>query len=339
MGYSVGVRIRGAWPTVTVDPVPAALREAWLARALAAWEGVAEEVILPRAQRRQRLGEWLDGELSRCQDELWARRFQRACLVPGLPAEAWLQRVLPGEGGAPTVLAGVRFKGGDTAWPFVDLLAWDRPVEGPDAWRALRDRLLHELRAFGPRGVRVRLPGGTTPPLPREERELDQWLVAGRLADLRARPEPWGAGSLDVRVPEDLSWYPELLREYAAWRDRVGDRGREVSPASEAELARCLEAGGLLVAWQGERFGGCVAALRGSTGVLDGFEVQELFLAQGLRGRRKAPILQRHLVEHLVDRGRDALYGTVHRTNRPSLQTALRLGRKIVESWWFLGPG
>lgn len=319
-------------------PAPEALRAAWLDRAMDAWEGVADEVILPRAPRRQRLGEWLDGELSRCTDELWAARFQRACPVPGLPSSAWLQRVLPGDAGEPAVLAGIRFKGGDTAWPFVDLLAWDRPVLDGTGWRRLRERLLAEFGAFGSRAVRVRLPGGAAPPLPRPERELDQWLVAGRLADLRAAPRPWGTGSLDVRVPEELSWYPRFREEFAAWQARVGARGLEVSPASEGDLARCLSEGGLLVAWQGARFGGCVAALRGSTGVVDGYEVQELFLAQGLRGQRRAPVLQRHLVDHLVDRGRDALYGTIHRTNRPSLQTALRLGRRVVESWWMLGP-
>ena len=314
------------------------LRRRWVDRAAAAWDTAQDGVSLPSGVRGRRLEAWLDGQLERTADELWATRFQRSCPVPGQGPEAYLHRVLPGRGrGEASLLAGIRFKGGRGGAPFVDLLAWDEELRDGPGHAAVAARLRKEFEAFGPRYVRLCSPGAAGPPgVPAEDREVDQWLLAERLSVLRTRVHPWGWGSLDVRPAVDLGWYEDFVAQFELWKEGVGPRASEVTPASEAELRPCLEEGTLLVAWMGGRFGGLVAARRVPLPVMDGYGVQEFFLGSGLRGQRRSAILQRHLVDHLLDHGRDVLHGTIHRTNRPSLRAAQRTGRKIVETWWFL---
>ena len=86
---------------------------------------------------------------------------------------------------------------------------------------------------------------------------------------------------------------------------------------------------------------GVAAALRQDERSLGGFCVMELFLSPDVQGRGWAPRLQRALIEALPARPGDCLHGTIHGLNRPSLRTALRCGREVVETWWFrsLEPG
>ena len=90
----------------------------------------------------------------------------------------------------------------------------------------------------------------------------------------------------------------------------------------------CARAGG--------RWAGVMSAARAAESSIGGYCVQELFLDTPLPVRRRAPVLQHHRVDVLLDRGRDCLWGTIHGTNAPSLRAALRTGREVIETWWFL---
>lgn len=300
--------------------------------------GAAPAAMLPPTERRRRLADWLDQALAQVDDQLFGARFARACPVPGVAASAYQARILRQSGRA-TLLAGIRFKGGDVSLPFVDLLAWDRPLGSAQAWRAVLGRLEDAFSCFRPRWVRVRWPGQAAPPVADARREVDQWLVAGRLGDLQARPWPWAVSAVDVRPVQDLAFVDDFQAAHALWRRRVGPRGAEVSAAEVDELARCLETGAVVCAWRAGRWAGLAAAARGKERAMVGYEVVELFLDAPLRGQGRGPVLQRHLIDALPDHGRDALYGTIHGSNLPSLRTATRCGRTIAETWWFLRLG
>lgn len=291
--------------------------------------------LLPRAARRRRLGAWVGEGLSRIDDEVWAARFQRHCPVPDAPRSAYQHRIVQAPR-RPALLAGIRFKGGDVGQPFVELLAWDRPIDGPRAWARVRDRLAEAFQHFRPHHLRVRWPGQGAPPVPRSARQVDQFLVAGRLSMLRDRRPPWGHEAVEVVRATDGDFHPEFLAAFARWRADAGPIGQEVLPADEDTWTRCLATGAIVCARSGGRWAGVMAAARRAERSIDGYCVQELFLDMPLRGRRRAPVLQRHLVEVLLDRGRDCLWGTIHGTNAPSLRAALRSGREVIETWWFV---
>lgn len=294
---------------------------------------------LPPQHTRRVLARWLDEALDRIDDELFGERFARTCPVPGRRPADYRHRLLIGSGDDPTLLAGIRFKGGDLAWPFVDLFAWDRPVEGQRAWARLCERVRAEFAAFAPRHLRLRWPGSDRPPLRPEDLEPDLRLVAERLEHLRTRPRPWGEAAVDVRVAHDLAFFDEYQAAHAAWRAQAGPLGGEVSPESEPDLDRCIQTGAVVCLFHGERWAGLMAASRASDRAVDGFCVRELFLDAPVRGRRRAATLQRRLVDQLPDSGRDCLWGTIHHTNEPSLRTAARCGRRVVETLWFARLG
>lgn len=315
-----------------IDPPRAAFLDQAVAGMPAAWP-------LPPQHARRVIARWLDEALDRIDDELFARRFATTCPVPGQPPAAYQHRLLTEPSSAPTLLAGIRFKGGDLAWPFVELMAWDRPVVGHRAWGRVRDRLATAFAPFAPRHLRVRWPAGGRPPLPPGDLEPDLRLVAERLASLRGRPRPWGEEALDVRVAGDLDFFDAYVAAHAAWRAQAGPLGAEVFPERRADLAHCLETGAVVCVFHGERWAGVMAAGRGADRALDGYCVHEILLDTPVRGRRRAAILQRRLVDLLPDTGRDCLWGTIHHHNQPSLRTAARCGRRVVETSWFVRLG
>jgi L-amino acid N-acyltransferase YncA len=306
-----------------MDGVDPTVREAMTATLEASLAPIGEP-LLPPAARARRLGAWLDEQ-----------RFQRNVPVPGAPPAAYAHRLLRAPR-APTLLAGIRFKGMDPAQPFVDLLAWDAPLQDPRAMRRALDRVRAAFADFGVDRVRVRWPGERPPPVPKARRAVDQWLVAGRLADLVARGRPFGFEAVEVVRAHDLGFFEPYRQAFARWQAGVGPRGVEVHPELREDLQACLEEGAVVVARAGGAWAGVMAARRTPERAIDGYAVHELFLDETLRGRRRAPVLQRHLIEALPDHGRDCLWGTIHRTNAPSLRTALRCGRRVVETWWFL---
>lgn len=308
------------------------LRAALLDRSVAA---LPDDWPLPRQHARRALERWLDEALDRVEDELFGRRFAQACPVPGRAPGAYQHRVLAG---APTLLAGIRFKGGDLAAPFVDLLAWDAPIPAA-GWGPVVARLADAFAGFGPRWVRLRWPGAARPPLEPDRLEVDQRVVAGRLESLKARPRPWGEVAVDLRRLDDLSWFEAYQAAHAAWRAQAGQLGPEVFPTRRADFARAMETGAVVGLYQGGRWAGVMAAAREADRAIEGYCVQELFLDAPARGARRAAPLQRRLVDALADRGRDCLWGTIHRLNTPSLQTARRTGRRVVETLWFVRVG
>ncbi len=251
--------------------------------------------------------------------------------MEGADWRAYRHRILHG---APALLCGVRFKGGDTALPFVDLLAWDVPLQSADDWLRAVARARGSFGVFQPRWVRTCLPG-EAPPLP--EAEIDQRLVGGRIDELLGHPAPFVPEGISLHRARDLSFLPLFQDSFERWQAGAGALAAEVSPATEASLRACLQDGVVVCAHHAGRWVGMMAARHAEGARLAGFEVVELFLSPEAQGRGAAPALQRALIGQLP--GGEVLFGTIHGTNTPSLRTALRCGRRVIETWWFIPLG
>jgi len=284
---------------------------------------------------RATLSRWLSDAIGRIDDPDWARGFQEACPIPSVDWPAYQHRLLLEEGG-PTLLAGIRFKGGDRERPFVDLLAWDQPLSTAADWRAVRQRLARDFAPFAPRVLRVCVPGDATPPVAESEREVDQRLVGGSLETLRSLPRPPVPPGVVFEVARTLDFVESFHASFARWQEGAGPRGQEVYAASRDELETCLSTGLVVCALHQGRWAGVMAVYEAQGQRLPGTVVCELFLDASLQGRGCAPALQRSLIEHLDAPGATVLFGTIHGTNEPSLRTALRCGRRVVETWWFV---
>lgn len=214
-----------------------------------------------------------------------------------------------------------RRKGGDGTKPFVDVLAGDLPPL--DELRSVVADLLPERPPVA-RFIALRAPTATARP--------DQHIVVGLVHALQARPPiPAPSGFTISAVPaSSLTSYAE---EFARFQ-RSGPLGREVWPASVEELERAAADGVLVGATGPDGWAGVAACLPGHVDRWSGQVVLELFVAERSRRKGLAPALQRALIDRLDPDV--TLLGTIHHANTPSLATALRCGRQIVASYWWV---
>lgn len=284
----------------------------------------------------QTLGRWLSPErLNEGADQflipLWERHeapalaveFAEARPVAGATADDYGTRVLDTPAGP--VLAGIRFKGGDLAQPFVEVAA--SFALSPGAFEDLRRAVVSAFGVFSPPRMRLwRFPDEAAAP----DADADQLLYAAPIAELRARPLPANFGEVVLGPAFDLGQLAALESAYAAIEAADPVLGAEIGPADADELRQCLEEGLLFDAHIDWDWAGMVAGRSepffGAEGVL---MVEELLVAEQ-RGRGLGACLQRHFIERLMPAGGAMLHGTIHASNTASRRTAERCGREAV---------
>ncbi|MFT4977157.1 MAG: L-amino acid N-acyltransferase YncA [Myxococcota bacterium] len=301
-----------------MPPLQQSIRDQWLD--CAAREARATLSIQSPQTLRSNLTVWLDRECLRVTDSRFGERFAAGCPIPGAVPADYQQRILalPGLGAS---LLGIRFIGGDTDQPFIDLLAWSQL---PTDWRPAIAAISEHFALFEPRSVRVLL--AEPPPMPAAE--PDQLWLAARLSTVRSSTPP----PLEVEAggPEDAAGVAAAI---AAARAAAPELSDHLSPASAAELGECeavvrLRRDGV--------WAGLAAARSGQQWALFGYEVVEEVLAPEARGQGLGPRLQRALAAALPAEPDLPLFGTIHAKNAPSLATARRCGREVVGGWWFI---
>lgn len=300
---------------------PALPLRAWL-RALC-----HEARHVPSASTEACLEVWLQRQRERRDNPSFAEDFARHQPIPGARAADYGHRlcVLPGFGRS---LLGIRFRGGDRGWPFVDLLAWEaRPAPDDAAWPQAIQAIAAEFAVFRPRAVRLLL---ADPPPARCAAEADLCWLVGVLADLPRPPLPPGCRSRPLRLPDDAA------RVTAAYAELPEALRPHLSPATAADLAPptvalCLEDGAT-----GDWIG-LAAAQPAQEWALAGHVMLEEVIAPPLRGRGWGRPLQQALLQALPATAAGGLvFGTIHAQNLPSLRTALACGRREVARWWML---
>jgi GNAT superfamily N-acetyltransferase len=268
---------------------------------------------LPRFGDAKQLSKWLQLQLAKCDDESFGLLFAKSCSVPGLQPEEYRHRILKlcGE----TLLVGIRFKGGDVAQPFVDLLAWTgepKPTWIPAIGEAFSN--------FDPLAVRFGWSRNTEPPWPGE---VDQYLYAGVA---QGTQHEW------VQPAHDLSWFQDFRSSFERWQD-TSPLGREVQPAEADDLEACLGNGSVVVATCDGTFLGLAACRWKSERAFAGWAIVEEYVVPEARGQGLGAALQSALM-HCLPLG-DLVWGTIHGKNVASQVTAARCGREMVETWWF----
>lgn len=268
---------------------------------------------IPRFGDADQYSKWLKEQHDKCNDEAFGQRFAASCPVPGLMAEAYQHRRF--EVGGETLLAGIRFKGGDLAQPFVDLLAWTG-APSPQ-WIPATTR---EFSSFNPLAVRFCWSQDTEPPWPGE---VDQYVYAGRA---RGAVHQW------IMPARDCSWFDDFRRRFDEWQN-TSRLGTEVRPAEADEFKACLDDGHVVVASCDGTFLGVAACRRQSERAFVGWSIVEEFVVPQAQGRGLGTALQRGLMQCLP--ADELVWGTIHHKNMPSRKTAARCGRQAVETWWF----
>jgi L-amino acid N-acyltransferase YncA len=251
---------------------------------------------------------------------------------------AWANRRIElADGG--WAVAGIRFRALDRARPFVDIVATDQPAT-PDGLAAVAAAVLPDFEVFGPLCLRVDAPdpAGLVAALDADPRfgpsDVDQHVVAGQVSSLLKRRvasgdevslRPGEPDRLAERVAQIYAQHSEVSRQWA-------------TPEDVESLAECASQGLLFEVFVEDTPAGVVAAIREDGHGMSGFCVQELCLDAAFRGKGLAARAVHSLAQQLPAEPGDALWGTIHPDNLPSLRQALSLGREIVGGYVWVTP-
>lgn len=223
-------------------------------------------------------------------------------------------------------VAGIRFLGLDPKKPFVHVVATSVSPQY-DGLAPYAAQLHREFADFVPVAIRFELPN------PPESADVDQWIVAGLVSELRASPRRPLSDQVRLipAAPEDMVEYADdVLGNVVKQRPEVATW---TEAATLPQLQSCAETGALYAVEVGGQRAGVIAAARDDANGMRGFQVYENLLDDHARGRGLAPAAMQHLCDVLPAHPGDTLWGTIHAGNGPSLGNALAVGRKKIAAF------
>jgi L-amino acid N-acyltransferase YncA len=320
------------------DPVDALVeaRLPWTSPVIRSW--YAEGAL------RGNLREPMSVEADRLDNADFGREFRDGVGIDG-PEDplAWANRWLDLPDGGWAV-AGIRFRGRDTARPFVDVVATTAPPTA-DGLAAVADTVVSAFDEFAPLCLRVDAPDGpalvdTLNADARFERScaIDMHVVAGPVHALRHHARSSAYDRVQIRSGDAETLAPRVTTIYSDLAGAEPELATWAQPEDLESLAECAEEGLLFeVLVDGSR-AGVVAAVPHDDHGMTGFGVQELCLDPEHRGRRLAPGVVQRLVDELPAGPNDVLWGTIHPANAPSLRNALSIGRTLVGAYTWVTP-
>lgn len=293
---------------------------------------------------RHHLRSGLAVEVERLENADFGRELREGVGIRG-PEDPldWANRrfELPDQGWAVT---GIRFRGRDARRPFVDVVATTAPPT-PDGLAVVADAVAPAYRAFAPLCLRVDAPDArelveqlTGDPRFGAHCGIDMQVVAGLVEQLRMRPRASAYSRVRLRVGKPRELARRVSEIYGELAVREPELATWAKPEDFDSLSQCAEEGLLFEALADDGPAGVVAALRSDAHAMVGFSVQELCLDAAHRGQHLAPAIVQRLVDELPAGSDDALWGTIHPANTPSLRNALSIGRTFVGGYVWVTP-
>jgi len=265
-------------------------------------------------------------------DPEWLGKYASACPVAGATPDQYGARVLQIDPMCLAVAA-IHFRGGDTAFPFVDLSAQSAPLPRPLPLASV----VAPFEQFQPRAVRIWRSAADALP---EGGEDDLAVVAGPLHTLQAAVDLPHAHRIRLEADPDLRWYDAYRSTYDAVYAVSPGTAAFAQPESPSALATCAREGAFFRVLIDDSPAGFIAARPASFRCWRGWNMTEEVLHPDFHGRQLGPAMQQAFLRTLdAGRGR-CVFGTIVAANVPSLRTALRVGRSVVEVGTFLAvPG
>lgn len=273
------------------------------------------------------------GDLVRVDDDDMARRFAGGCPVDGAEASDYKNVFAPFSAG--TVLLGARFKGLDLAKPFVDVVATSAPLLESELVEELCDLAYQTYSIFEPKEVRFKLLS------PREMEAFEQigyWekkYLVGSSAEMAALPEPRNLERVELRRAVNLDFFDRYTDLYAALLSRNPQHAEYATAGDREEFEFYLSKGTIFEIFVDQRWAGVVAGYRDVDSYLEGFCIEENFLADEFRSRGFGCAVQRRLVE-VLEPGIGLLFGTIHQKNLGAYHAALRSGRVDIGGYYWV---
>ena len=260
--------------------------------------------------------------------------FERNLPVPGATPAMYNHRVH--EVAGMQAMLGIRFRGGDIAIPFVDLVRSSQAITSAAQVEAICDLVQQEFAIFKPLMVRFYQPSQLEFQFDLPAASGDKRMLAAPLTTMLAHPKPLGLERVSLRRTHDLEFYPRYAETYAAiYQERpwlpVESNTHSLEAMQEyLEIAQVYE-----IFVDGQWAGITGGEPHSDEFALRGFVVIEMLLAKFARGQGLGAAVQYRLAEALQASSapEDVLYGTIGSNNPPMLKTATRVGRVDLGGW------
>jgi hypothetical protein len=142
------------------------------------------------------------------------------------------------------------------------------------------------------------------------------------------------ASGLDFNMTRSLDWYSQYTKEY---RERLDEKNELLGFVRIGDLSEFEESAAeknLLLITDELGFCGVVAGITSPLYGLTSIYMIENFLSKRWVGKKVSPVAQSHFFKS-VSPDFKYVWGTIYDKNLSSLKTALRVGRKIVETEYF----
>lgn len=303
-----------------------------------AWQSVHPLVKqwIPAEQIRSQLVAELEDAFHLTEDLQFATRFQKSCPIKGTTKSDYLHRVISLEAGG-YVLAGIRFKGLNTAFPFVDVLACDFPLDSAKVLRHLIDGIREAFTVFSPQQVRIRF-GSHEDGIPLESFHVtpDLSYFAAPVTFLQQQPHPKNYDAVCLERYTDTDFYPRYQVVHDKFRESSPTLADEILPSSLEDFRNCIANGYVYEVGVKGQWAGVIAVWRHSEYGMYGYCIQEEILASDFRGQGFGAAMLRHLIEHIEGDDHTLLFGHIHPKNVASLTTARRVGLIEVGGYFFI---
>jgi GNAT superfamily N-acetyltransferase len=234
------------------------------------------------------------------------------------------------------VMLGIRFRGGDIAIPFVDLVRSNQTITSAAQVEAICDLVRREFAIFKPLMVRFYQPAHLEFQFDLPGSSGDKRVLAAPLTTMLEHPKPDGLERVSLRRAETLEFYPRYAETYAAIYQERPWLPHEAEPESLGDMQEYLETGHVFEVFADGQWAGITGAEhRSDEFALRGFVVLEMLLAKFARGQGLGAAVQYRLAEALQPSSQpiDVLYGTIGSNNPPMLKTAARVGRVDLGGW------
>jgi RimJ/RimL family protein N-acetyltransferase len=259
-------------------------------------------------------------------------RYAAQCPVAGTGACDYAPRLIQLTPDC-AVIAGIHFRRMCLDFPFIDVSVQSGPLPFPHALNALA----HHFRLFQPRAIRLWRAAHAQPP---ETSHDDLVIVSGLLTDLLSATPARNSGRVRLELDPWITSYGEYRCLYETLHSTSPEVSNFARPETRQSLHECAEHGAFFRVLIDDRNAGFIAARPDEYRQWKGWEIVEEVLHPEFRGKGFGPAVQQALLVKLDNEVAPAVFGTIAAENLPSLKTALRVGRRVVEisSFIYLTP-
>jgi hypothetical protein len=222
------------------------------------------------------------------------------------------------------IVAGARFKNLDKDFPFVTI--HQSGILSTDIVAEIKTKILNEFSEIQPKGFLFK-------DRPNLNGPFEKWshTVLGKIENNNLKTEVLG---LNFNMSLSLDWHGQYVEEY---KERLNEKPEllgyvRIGDLNEFEEAVAEKA--LLLITDNLGFCGVVAGIKSSLYGLSSIYMIENYLSKRWTGKKASSVAQRYFLNNMHPNFK-YVWGTIYDKNQSSLNSALRLGRKIVETEYF----